>query len=97
MEAEVSPSKDFLELGSLRKLAFFLGLKYQTFIYYLYKIPEKDRYKEFTISKRNGGARPIVSPNKFYKSIQRKLNDTLQDIYKPKSNVHGFVKNRNIK
>lgn len=81
---------------SLLELAIILGIEYKVFTYYLYKAPIQDQYIEFSISKKSKDERIISAPNSGLKLIQSRLNNILQDEFKPKSCVHGFVKNRNI-
>ena len=50
----------------------------------------------FTIPKKSGARRRIISPNKSLKNIQRTLNIILQSIYTPMKSAHGFVNNRSI-
>lgn len=61
-----------------------------------YELSRLIRYKEFSIKKKNGGERIILSPNPSLKLIQRTLNFILSLIYEPREYVTGFVKNRNI-
>lgn len=62
---------------------------------------DNPQYKEFAIPKKKGGSRKILAPNDELKSIQKKLNEYLQNYYywiKP-SESHGFTINpyENIK
>jgi len=88
----------FLGLVSVQGLAGLLRVNFRKhLVYYLYRIPEKRRYTEFDIEKRNGmGTRPISVPATSLKLIQRRLNEVLQSVYQPKPSVHGFARGRSI-
>ncbi len=65
------------------------------------KYIDNPQYKEFEIPKKKGGTRKILAPNEQLKSIQKKLNEYLQNYYywiKP-TESHGFTINpyENIK
>ena len=64
-------------------------------IYLLFR-PPAPRYRQFTIRKRDGGARIINAPRGSLKIVQQKLNQVLQAVYQPKVSVHGFAHGRNI-
>lgn len=89
-------AKTFLSLKSRRELADFFGIKYEKFIYHVYKLPESSKYTTFLIPKRSGGSREISAPISAIKIIQSKLNSVLQAIYKPKETVHGFIFEKSI-
>jgi len=88
---------EFLEAKSKRDLASFLGIQYSQLMYLLHFRTDEQKYKEFKIQKRSGGTRLIFAPKNRLKFIQRKLNEVLQEIYKQKTSVHGFVRNKSIK
>lgn len=89
---------------SLREFAALVGYKPKTLSYILYRIPEKDKYKEFTIPKRNGGTRTIKAPEDRLKHLQRRLADLLNKCFEEscrlskhkKSLSHGFRKKHSI-
>src|SRR5882757_8113535 len=54
-------------------------------------------YRQFSIAKSPNKIRLISAPDKRLKFIQRKLADTLNDIYRPRRPVHGFVVGRSVK
>lgn len=89
-------TKTFLSVKSRRELAAFFSIKYEKFIYHLYKLPDSKKYTTFLIPKRSGDAREISSPISAIKIIQSKLNRVLQNIYEPKEIVHGFIFERNV-
>lgn len=49
------------------------------------------QYRLVSIPKRRGGFRTVSIPNDRLKFIQRRINELLVIIYKPRKSVHGFV------
>ncbi|MDP8215824.1 MAG: reverse transcriptase domain-containing protein [Candidatus Kaelpia imicola] len=88
--------KSFLDLDSIQDLAALLDVRCSLVTYYAFILPDKIKYKKFTIPKKSGGQREINAPILPLKAIQNRLNFILQNIYTPKSYVHGFVKKRSI-
>ena len=84
----------FLALKSRDDIADLLDVSPKLLRYYLFKA---NRYQTFEIRKRSGGLRKISSPANALKIIQRKLNQVLHAVYKKRSPVHGFVRDRNIR
>lgn len=89
-------------------LALLLGVKASDLTYVLYVLNPSTQYSSFTIPKKNGGIRTILSPSDRLKSLQSALSDLLQDcigeINEDKAKdrdfestlSHGFVRNRSI-
>lgn len=90
----LSKPKSLLECNTRADLARILGVEYKTLNYYAYGSGK--RYKSFTIPKKMGGRREIMSPVKGLNNIQKKLSILLEDIYKPHTAAHGFISNRSI-
>jgi RNA-directed DNA polymerase len=86
----------FLSLKSPRDVAKLLDYRYSALVYQIYKTPDDKKYITFEISKKSGGIRTITSPSPVLKLIQRRLAEVLQNIYKPKPVVYGFVQGKNI-
>lgn len=86
----------FLALKTPRDVADLLEVPYSVLVYLLYQSDKASRYELFTIPKRSGGIRTIMSPNKSLKLLQQKLNSTLATVYRPKPSVHGFVEGRSV-
>lgn len=86
--------------SSLHDLASLLGVKPSTLAYVLYKIPDKEKYTQFSIEKKNGEERLISAPVPRLKMIQRRLAKLLAKCQaeveeklrvKPKCTLaHGF-------
>ncbi len=87
---------DFLSLRNRLDIAKLLDINLQTLIYHLYRVPESKRYKTFEIPKNLGGTRTISAPVTTLKIIQRKLNQVLQGIYKPRNAVHSYIHHKSI-
>lgn len=97
LTAEPSVKRErFFALKNPRDVADLLEVPYSLLIYIIYKSDSASRYKHFTIPKRSGGTRAIMSPNKSLKILQGKLNSVLATVYKPKPAAHGFVQARSI-
>lgn len=86
----------FMSLTNPRDVAKLLDYKYSNFVFHIYKTSDKDKYTVFEVPKKSGGIRIITTPSHSMKRIQRRLNEVLQKVYKPKPVVYGFVQNRNI-
>ena len=86
----------FLSLTSPRDVAKLLDYHYSALVYQLYKVPDNKKYESFEVQKKSGGIRVITSPSPVLKLIQRRLSEILQNTYKPKPVVYGFVTGKNI-
>jgi len=87
----------FTSRESLGDVASLLGIKKGTLAYILYGIDRDSQYKQFTISKKNGGERLIETPTTALKTIQRRLGIILQDVYWRRPSAFGFVKGFSVK
>ncbi len=94
---ESSAIESFLKITSKKSLAIYLGVKYKSLAYQLYKLTDSDKYVEFEIGKRSGGKRHIIAPNSGIKFIQKNLANILLQIYPEKKCVHGYSKDKSIK
>ncbi len=74
-----------------------LEVGYRDLNYWIYRIPESQRYFTFCIPKKNGEARTIDGPSTNVKILQQKLNQVLQSVYRAKPSVHGFVVGKSVK
>jgi S1-C subfamily serine protease len=54
-------------------------------------------YKEFSIAKGSGKLRLIAAPDNRLKMLQRKLAPLLDQLYRVRNPVHGFVPDRSVK
>ena len=88
--------ESFLAIKSNRELAEVLELKYKHLMYYTYVFPSDKKYIEFEIKKRRGGTRKIVAPIPQIKAIQSRINKILQEGFKQKSCVHGYLYGKSI-
>lgn len=88
----------FHNLRNPRDIARLLDVDYELLVYYLYKIPDENRYRIFQINKRRSSSstRTISAPAKSLKIIQSKLAQVLASVYIPKATVHGFCRDRSI-
>ncbi|AIY40562.1 Retron-type RNA-directed DNA polymerase [Collimonas arenae] len=87
---------NFLDLKSFSDLALFFGIPSNKLGYLLYALQDSDKYKSFNVPKKTGGTRQISEPHPLLKKIQRKLADSLLELYKPKQSVHGYLKDKSI-
>lgn len=86
---------------SINSLADLLGFKASALGYILFKLPDAQKYKSFTVPKRSGGRRSISAPVQHLMLLQKKisilLNDCLAEIEgKLSSPAHGFKPGRSI-
>ncbi|WP_420642711.1 reverse transcriptase domain-containing protein [Candidatus Leptofilum sp.] len=89
--------EQFLKLKTTEEVGTLLEVNHNQLMFNVYIRPKEERYKQFDISKRNGDSRTILAPNNSLKFIQRKLNEVLRCVYKPKASTHGFVLDKNIR
>lgn len=69
-------------------------IKKRNLTYLLYS--KKEKYRSFKISKKSGGNRLIIAPNKSLKRVQRLLLFCLETLYTPLPTATGFVRERSI-
>jgi len=79
----------------------FIGLKDQNSVADLLEIPvgqllyvlysQQNNYKSFTVRKKSGKERLIESPNASLKILQNKVKPLIEEHYRVKKPVHGFV------
>ncbi len=86
----------FEKLDSIEDVAQLLGTSAQQLRFLLYGRAERERYRTFSISKRNGGVRTIQAPREELKNIQRRFADFLQDNVDIGVAAHGFTRDRSI-
>ena len=87
----------FFSLRSPQGVARILDVKYKDLIYWIYRRPVSVRYTRFEIAKKFGSPRTIEAPDTNIKILQRKLNQVLLAVYKPKQCVHGFAPGRSVR
>jgi RNA-directed DNA polymerase len=54
-------------------------------------------YSQFSIAKGSGKSRVITAPNRRLKILQSKLAPILDQLYRVRNPVHGFVPKRSVK
>lgn len=86
----------FLSLRNPKEVAKLLDYRYSALVYQLYRVPDDKKYEVFEVPKKSGGIRTIGAPSSVLKLIQRRLSEVLQNTYKPKPVVYGFVIGKNI-
>lgn len=86
------------KLTNLRSLCRYLGVSYLETKKLLFRLSSSEKYKQFSIPKRNGEKREINAPIGLTLEIQKKLYEILTNIYELnlKASVHGFVLKRDI-
>ena len=89
--------KQFFAIASLRDLATFFDIKYQSLTYIVYGLEDSKKYRSIKIPKRGTNKfREINAPFGALKRIQRKLASILYLIHEPRKPCHGFSKKRDI-
>jgi hypothetical protein len=88
---------------NFKQFSWLLGYTPKTLSYILYKLPENQKYYQFEIAKRSGGARTISAPTGPLKDVQVRLNWVLtscyEELYKTtpsKTLAHGFCPGQTI-
>ncbi len=89
---------------TLHEFAHMVGYEPKRLSYIVYRLSDKEKYREFDIAKANGGTRKIKAPEPRLKLLQSRLSDLLYhsiaDICKENPKfwraVHGFSKERSI-
>ncbi len=86
-----------LPMNSPEALANCLGIPLRTLTFLFYALPPRKRYETFTLMRRSGvGTRTIHAPIRPIKEVQRKLAELLAPLYRPRVNVHGYIRSRSI-
>lgn len=83
------------EFGDEGTLLAYLGLS-QAELKKIWYHREK-MYKNFNVAKKSGKPRPINSPDRRLKFLQRQIATKLDMIYPRRNPVHGYVKERSVK
>jgi len=91
-----STVKRFLASSQLQDVADVLEVHPGHLKHWLYAKPSHAGYVVFKIPKKSGGQRTISVPPDPIKILQLKFKSILDQIYKPKNCVFGFVSNRSI-
>src|SRR5215207_4431034 len=85
------------DVRSPEELGDLLEFDYRRIIkHYTHRLPVAKRYESFSIPKKGGGHRLISAPATYLKVIQQRLAEKLDELYVPRSGVHGFVKGLSI-
>lgn len=88
--------KQFFAMKTPRDVARLIEIPYQRLVYHIYQVSPENRYLTFELTKKSGGVRIVSTPATALKLIQKKLNQVLQCVYKPKPSVHGFISSKSI-
>lgn len=86
----------FLASKTLQDAAMVLEVHPGHLSYWLYTSPGHKGYTCFTIPKKTSGVRVISSPPSNIRILQNKFKCILDQIYKPRSCVYGFVSGKSI-
>lgn len=86
----------FLSLKTRVELAIWLGVDDRRLRFLLYAQSTNQRYKTFSIRKRNGQERQISAPSPALKDLQRKILAVLTKLYSPRPVAKGFIPGRSI-
>ena len=87
----------FHSLRSTEDLAVLLDVSQDRLRWHSVRSNSDRRYRRFTIPKKGGGERVIFAPNPGLKLLQAKVNNVLQEVYRPRPSTFGFVRRRNVK
>lgn len=81
---------------NIHDLAKVLEVEVKVIRYYLFKVEPSKNYLSFELKKKSGGVRVIRAPSSSVKLLQSKIRQLLENVYRPRSCVKGFVKGQNI-
>lgn len=87
---------DFADGRSLEQLAIEIQEDPAQLKLWLTEIPKGHNYRSFSIPKRNGGRRPIESPNDLLKDLQTRIFKKLLRYQAIQTVATGFVQDRSI-
>lgn len=90
------PRDRFLAVSDVNELAAFFGMSYENLAHVVYGYGDPYKYKTFSIPKKGGGSREICTPCRKLRAIQADLKEVLDEIYRRKGPVHGFVADHSI-
>lgn len=88
-------SRGDINIESVQDIANLLEVPVGNLIHLLYR-SSSVKYKSFTIPKKNGGERIILSPQGGVKILQERAKKYLDAFYRPKISAHGFILNKGI-
>ncbi|QPT15848.1 TIR domain-containing protein [Serratia rubidaea] len=91
----VAISKGDINITEVQDVANLLEVPVGNLIYLLYRTSSV-KYKEFTIPKKNGDERKILSPQGGVKILQERAKKYFDAFYRPKISAHGFILNKGI-
>lgn len=89
-----SDKKFFYKMNTREDVSYLLKISDKGLKYFLFT--NKQKYKIFSISKKDGTERTITAPEKQLKFHQKKLANVLNRVYSPKICAYGFIPERNI-
>ena len=79
----------FSKLKTDNDVANFLEIPVGQLLYILYEL--KSKYSSFEIPKKRGGKRKIDKPCPSLMILQQKIKPFIENVYRVKKPVHGFV------
>jgi RNA-directed DNA polymerase len=88
-------SRGDINIESVQDVANLLEVPVGNLIHLLYR-SSSVKYKSFTIPKKNGGERVILSPQGGVKILQERARRYFDSFYRPKIAAHGFIINKGI-
>lgn len=95
-QSEEELKECFRRLKTRQDIARLLQISDYQLRYHLYIRPLNKAYTTFQIPKKTGNYRIISAPISSLKIIQRKVNQILKSVYKPKPSTYGFVTGKSI-
>ena len=94
----MQPTTDIPVLLTRADVARYVGTSLRLLTWWIWAYDEDNRYYEFEVDRRTGGAPRIISaPIKPIKDFQRALLPMLNGAYSPRLHVHGFTRGRSPK
>jgi RNA-directed DNA polymerase len=85
---------EFLKIQNKEDLASFFQTDLRKLDFVLYKLKPDEKYRSFSIKKRNGDDRRIHKPLSLLKDLQNMLKVSLDEFYSPRHCNFGYVKKK---
>lgn len=94
MPAVAKPKPKAPNFRNTESIAKALGVALPQLTYFIYALPASERYKRYLITSKSGRPRRISAPIPPIKDLQTKLLKLLEPAYIPRTQVHGYIRER---
>jgi RNA-directed DNA polymerase len=88
--------RDLDPLFPVDDFAEAIGVSVKSLYYWAYVADQASHYSLFLVPKSSGGSRSISAPHAGLRQVQRRILRFLEESFRPRRVVHGFVKDRSV-